>query len=230
MITALPVFAIALWIAVALMPGEKPGAGAAPQSMSLGEYLSGLLGMVRDRAVLGLCLMAGFRAMTQNGLFVFLPLYLVNVLETNPFLLGVAMMTLQLCGVIAAPIAGTWSDRVGRRRIILAGLLVTTVGVAGLMLVPGLGAFIATVGLIGFALFAVRPVIHSWLMDLTPSHLGGSATSLLFGIQSGLSTVVPVVGGIIADHWGLPVVFYVLAGSVFLSSLLVLPLPDRKPG
>jgi len=203
MVSALPVFAVAVWIAVALMPGEKPGAPGASQSMSIGDYFSGLFGMIRDRAVLGICIMAGFRSMTQNGLFVFLPLYLVNVLETNPFLLGVTMMTLQLCGMIAAPIAG-------------------------LMLVPGLAAFIATAGVIGFALFAVRPVVHSWLMDLTPSTHGGSATSLMFGVQLGLSALVPVLGGVIADQWGLPIVFYILALSVFLSSLLVLPIPERK--
>jgi len=229
MVSALPVFAVAVWIAVALMPGEKPGAPEASPSMSIGDYFTGLLGMVRDRAVLGICVMAGFRSMTQNGLFVFLPLYLVNVLETNPFLLGVAMMTLQLCGMIAAPIAGTVSDKIGRRSIVFTGLIVTTAGVAGLMLVPGLTAFIAVVGVIGFALFAVRPVVHSWLMDLTPSTHGGSATSLMFGVQSGLSALVPVVGGVIADQWGLPVVFYILAFSVFLSSLLVLPIPERKP-
>lgn len=74
--------------------------------MGLGEYFSGLAELLRDKAVLGLCPMAGFRTMTQNGLLVFLPLYLADVLGVGPFLMGVALMAMQVAGMIAGPIAG----------------------------------------------------------------------------------------------------------------------------
>jgi len=89
--------------------------------------------------------------------------------------------------------------------------------------------FIAGVVLLGFALFAVRPVIHRWLMDLTPPRLGGSAISLLFGTQAALSAIVPIIGGIIADVWGRTVVFYFLVGTTFVPSFLVYLLPHHNP-
>ncbi|MGY9060891.1 MAG: MFS transporter, partial [Rhodospirillales bacterium] len=85
---------------------------------------------------------------------------------------------------------------------------------------------IATAGVLGFALFAVRPVIHSWMMDLTPKKMGGSATSLLFGVQAGLSASVPIVGGLIADQWGLPVVFYILAVFGLAALVMTFLLPN----
>jgi MFS family permease len=88
--------------------------------------------------------------------------------------------------------------------------------------------FIATAGVLGFVLFAVRPVIHSWMMDLTPPNMGGSATSLLFGVQAGLSASVPILGGLIADQWGLPVVFYILAVFGMLGSIMTYFLPDSE--
>ena len=75
-------------------------------------------------------------------------------------------------------------------------------------------------GLLGFALFAVRPVIHGWAMDLTPSQMHGSAVSLLFGTQSAFSLLVPVIGGLVADIWGLSAVFYGLAGAMFIATIL----------
>ena len=76
----------------------------------------------------------------------------------------------------------------------------------------------------------MRPVVHSWLMDLTPPKLSGSATSLLFSTQSLLSAAVPPIGGMIADAWGLPSVFYFLAASMLIANLVVYLLPgDASP-
>ena len=57
-------------------------------------------------------------------------------------------------------------------------------------------------------------------MDLTPDNLGGSATSLLFATQSGLSALIPLGGGIIADIWGLNWVFLVLSVFILLGATL----------
>jgi MFS family permease len=226
---AVPATAIAIAIAVFFAGNGRGGAEAGAAGMDLGDYMTGLWRMVRDRTVLSLCLMAGFRTMTQNGLFVFLPLYLAHELDVGPFLVGLSLSILQAGGIVAAPIAGAWSDRVGRRPVVLAGLTVTTVVLCGLTLVGDGVFFVCGVALLGFALFSVRPVVHSWLMDLTPAHLGGSATSVMFGFQSTLSILAPVVGGLIADAWGLSAVFYMLAGTVLIANLLVFLLPKETP-
>ena len=228
-VAALPVLAAAALIAFMLLPRDTDGAQEARRGMGLGEYFSGLVELLRDKAVLGLCLMAGFRTMTQNGLLVFLPLYLADVLGVGPFLMGVALMAMQVAGMIAGPIAGVWSDRVGRRPVVLAGLTVATAVIAALTLAGSGPLFIAGISVLGFALFAARPVIHSWLMDLTPPRLCGSATSVMFGTQSGLSVLVAPVGGLIADTWGLAAVFYGLAGTMLVANVLVALLPHHDP-
>ena len=229
---SVPVVLVAFLIAILLLGKENRSHAATRSGMALSEYLLGLKRIVRDRMVLGLCLMAGFRSMAQNGLLVFLPLFLVDELHAGPLWMGVAMMAMQMGGLMAAPIAGTWSDRVGRRPVVLAGLTVTTVVIASIALIQNDLTLVAAVSVLGFALFAVRPVIHSWMMDLVPASLSGSATSLLFGTQSLLSAAVPPIGGIIADAYGLPSVFYFLAGTMLVANFLVYLLPhqDVRPG
>ncbi len=39
-----------------------------------------------------------------------------------------------------------------------------------------------------------------------------------------------MVGGAIADQWGLGAVFYLLAGSMLAANVLVYLLPNRLPG
>jgi len=224
---AVPVIFVALLIAALLLRGGGRRAAAAGGGMSMSEYLLGLNRIVRDRLVLGLCLMSGFRSMAQNGLLVFLPLFIVDDLHAGPIWLGVAMMAMQMGGLVAGPVAGTWSDRVGRRPVVLAGLTVTTVMIASITLIDSDVLLVAAVSLLGFALFAVRPVVHSWMMDLVPPNLSGSATSLLFGTQSLLSAAVPPIGGMIADAHGLPAVFYFLAGAMLVANFLVYLLPTK---
>jgi len=62
-------------------------------------------------------------------------------------------------------------------------------------------------------------------MDLTPAEMGGSATSLMFGGQAGLSTIMPVAGGVVADIWGLPAVFYMLAALMLMANMTAALLP-----
>ena len=144
-------------------------------------------------------------------------------------MLGLALAAMQLAGVAASPVAGAWSDRVGRRPVVLAGLTASTGVILVLMMLGHLATFVVGIAILGFVLFAVRPVIHSWMMDLAPPNLAGSATSLMFGSQAILATVAPIIGGMIADGWGLGAVFYFLAGGLLAANLalVLLPLASR---
>jgi MFS family permease len=227
-INALPLFVATTLVAIVLSREKSAGRAPSDQGMSMSEYFVQVKGVIRDKAVLGLCTMAAFRTMTQNGLFVFLPLYLADVIKVSPLTLGFTLSALQIGGLIAAPIAGTASDHVGRRPVVIAALSASTVLIIILTFIESETVFVAGVSLLGFAMFAMRPVIHSWLMDLTPPRMGGSATSLLFGTQAGLSTITPALGGIIADTWGLTSVFYFLAGTMMVANILVFMLPQRE--
>lgn len=225
MLSTAPVFLVALVLAVWLLPGDRPEPGKARQRMALADYLAGVRLMLRDRAVLGLCLMASLRSMAQSGLLLFLPLYLSDVLQVSPVIMGSAVMAMHLGGVVVGPIAGHVSDRIGCRPVVMAGLAASTVTIAALTLVEDATVFIVAVSILGFVLYAVRPVIHSWMMGLAPVEMRGSATSLLFGTQSLLSMAMPLVGGLIADSHGVTAVFYFIALVMLLANLATLRLP-----
>ena len=225
-LSALPIFALALLITLTLMPKDKQGEHKDSHGLSVAEYISGFKDLVKNRSVLLLSLMAGFRTMAQMGLMVFLPLYLADIVGMGPFMMGVTMMALQVGGLIASPIAGAWSDRIGRRPVVLGGLSITTVLIVALTLVQNEVLFIVGVAVMGFVMYAARPVIHSWMMDMAPQEVAGSATSVMFGVQAFFVVIMTTVGGIMADNWGLVVVFYFLAASMLVANVLVYNLPD----
>lgn len=227
-INAVPVLIVAALCWFYLAPRDRPAAGIAAARTGFGGYIAGLSQLVRQRAVLGLCLMASLRSMAQTGLLVFLPLFLSDVLKVTPVVMGVAITAMHLGGAIVSPIAGALSDRIGRRPVVMGGLGASTLLIAALTLIGDQTVFVASVSVLGFVLYAVRPVIHAWMMDLAPADMRGSATSLLFGTQSALSVLIPMLGGAVADAYGLREVFYLIAAIMALANLAVFALPRPK--
>lgn len=206
----------------------KKGSQVEQVSLGLGDYFKGVGSLLKDRAVLVLCFMSGFRNMAQTGLLVFLPLYLANEMGLSPFMMGIGLFAFQASGIIAAPIAGIWSDKIGRRPLVMGGLGITTVMIVLLTFVDNPTIYVAGISIMGFGLFAIRPVVHSWLMDMTPPHMGGSATSLLFAVQSAMTVFAPLIGGALADRYGLISAFYFLGGTLLIANFLVIFLPKKS--
>lgn len=205
----------------AVESGERRG-------VDLRTYAEGVLRMVRDRAVLGLSVMAGFRSMAQSGLKLYLPFYIVDVLGLPYAYAGVGMTALLLGGMVASPIAGAYSDRIGRRTIISLALGASTVVIVALTFVGNGTAYVVGISLLGFSMFAIRPVIQGWMMDLVPRTMAGSAISLMFSVQAFNAAITPLIGGVIADLYGLTAVFYFLGAVLLLANVVVFLLPKEE--
>ena len=220
-----PVFLALAIVAIALMPRELAGrARGERRGMGLRDYGVGLIAIARVPPIRNLTLVIAVRGMAQVGITMFVPLYLVNVLAFSPEGQGMTMMLMQFGGMAASMIAGTLSDRIGRRPVVFSGLTATTVAIVAITFISSDFLFIVGVSVLGFVLFAVRPVMQGWMMDLTPPNLGGSATSVMFGVQALFGAVVPVLGGLVADQWGLIEVFYMLAGFMLMANVMMLTL------
>jgi len=114
--------------------------------------------------------------------------------------------------------------------VILWGLAGSVVLLA--LIPPFANIFMVTsvVTVAGCFLFSVRPVVHSWMMDLSPPTYFGTTTSILFGTQAIMTVVAMPIGGLIADSYGLASVFYFLGAMVLIAYLLVFLLPIKPAG
>jgi FSR family fosmidomycin resistance protein-like MFS transporter len=201
---------------------------AAEQVLNLKEVIKGFSGLLKNSTLMMLVVSSAFRSMTQGSLLVFLPLYLANTMGYSAWAVGTAMMALQLCGFIAAPIAGGLSDKVGRRSIMMSSMAMTAVVLLFMIFAGGTEAFVFLVALLGFFLFAIRAVLQAWTLDATPKGMGGSAIGLLFGIQAIGTSIGPLVCGLLADRFGLLSTFYFMAGTIVLANMFVFFIPDIR--
>lgn len=208
----------------------KGGGKAKPKPATVKEYLLGLGRLVTNRNVLLLALTSGVRSFTQNGMSTFLPSYFMNTLMLSPALSGIYMGIIQVAGVIAAPISGRISDARGRRGVVTQGMVLTSVAIILLALANIPWLLVVFLGVVGFFLYSLRPVLFAWTMELAPQEYTGGTVGLLFTAQSGLSSLAPIVGGWVADNWGLMYTFYVMAATILLANLLVFLVPETRKG
>ena len=210
--------------------GKLDSLAARKKALTPRQYVVGMKQLAQNRSILLLVLVAGMRSMTQQGLHVFLPIYLTNELGLSSALAGLYLSVTQTAGMIGTPIAGGISDRRGRKRVLTAGLFSTSIALFVLAYFKLDWLFITGLACLGFFLYAVRPVIWAWVLDLSPKELGGSAVSFFSASQSLLSSLSPVICGFIADRWGILTAFYFLAATVLMANFVVLAIREQpKP-
>jgi MFS family permease len=165
------------------------------------------------------------------GLFMIYPVfaaYARNLSGANPYLIGEALGIYGLSqGVLQIPF-GLLSDRVGRKVMIVFGLVLFGIGSAVAALSTSIGGVIVGRALQGGG--AVGSVILALLADLTAEENRTKAMAMV-GITIGASFMIALVAGpIVARFVGVAGIFWLMVGLALLGiaiTELVVPKPRR---
>jgi MFS family permease len=185
--------------------------------------------VLKNRTVFALVIVSTLRMMGQTALSAFLPLYLSLHLRLPAALTGAYMSILFLFAGTAPTIAGWVSDRVGRKLLIVACSVASG---AAVVVIPYLGSGVLLVigfGAVGLFLWALRPVIITAAMEAAPENLAGSIVALLFTANMGVAFLAPIMAGLIADAYGLPLALAAIAVFPFMSSVVASVLITAPP-
>jgi EmrB/QacA subfamily drug resistance transporter len=137
-----------------------------------------------------------------------------------------AYLLLFATGMITAAAVG---DRLGRRRVYVAGLVLFTAASAGCALAPSAPVLIAARALQGAGAAVVTPLSLTILTASAPAHRRGRLIGLWGGIAGLAAAGGPLVGGAVTEglswHW----IFWVnVPIGVLAAALSVLRLPESR--
>lgn len=210
---------------------RKSTTGEEAPRASIGEILGDFRQLMANRTLVMLSISSAFRSMTQSSLLTFLPVFLAREIGLSSTWIGGCLFAMQAAGFAAAPIAGHLSDKMGRRRIIMSSMATSGVILLFMAFAGRSSAFVFFVAFLGFFLFAIRSVLQAWLLDATPPNMGGTSIGILFGTQALGTMIGPLIGGVLADHFGLIATFYFLAMTIVVANMFIFltPAHDMQP-
>lgn len=127
--------------------------------------------------------------------------------------------------------AGALGDRLGRRRMLLAGIVLFTAASAACGLAPSLGALVAARALQGAGAAAMMALSLASIGDAAPHDRSGRAIGLLATMSAIGTALGPSLGGVLAAASGWRVVFLVnVPAGIASFALAWFALPrDRRP-
>ncbi len=165
------------------------------------------------------------------GLFMIYPVfeaYARTLAGADPYLIGEALGIYGLTqGLLQIPF-GLVSDRIGRKIVIIAGLVLFGIGSAVAAMSGSIGGVIIGRALQGAG--AIGSVILALVADLTSEHNRTKAMALI-GVTIGGSFIVAVVAGpVMASFVGVPGIFWLMAALALVGIAItqfVVPHPPR---
>jgi MFS family permease len=115
---------------------------------------------------------------------------------------------------------GRLTDRFGRVAMIVAGLVLGSVGLVLLSLVQSYALLAICSGLFGLGLAAVTAAAAALVSDLAHENAYGAAMGVLSSIMDVGQSSGPIVGGLLVGAFGYPVAFAGVAALLVLAAAL----------
>jgi MFS family permease len=149
-----------------------------------------------------------------------LPLY-ADTFGASGVAIGFVFAAFSISRSLLGPWVGRFSDRVGRKRILLTGLALFS-GISVLYCIAGSIWELAAYRLLqGAASVMVTPIAQAYVGDLAPEGREGRTINLLYAAMFFGVALGPLLGGQVSAAWSYDVAFAAMGGLSFVALLLV---------
>jgi DHA1 family tetracycline resistance protein-like MFS transporter len=164
------------------------------------------------------------------GFSILIPLmpFFVKQFGAPDFTVGVVFATYSLCQLIAGPLWGNVSDRIGRKMVLIVSQVGSTVAWALLAFAPSIPWVLFSRALEGFSGGNIG-VTQAYVGDLVEPKRRGAAFAYVGAAFAAGFVFGPATGGWLAGRYGFAVPFLVAAGlQVVTLVLTVVMLPESR--
>ena len=183
----------------------------------------------KNKSLFSICQAGGIEKFTDALVWVAFPLFLYSRGLTL-YEIGLVVGTYGAVWGIFQILTGSWSDRVGRKKPIILGMVICGVGIIITLIVHSLAEWILAAGVIGFGMALLYPTLISAMSDASDASWRGTSLGVYRMWRDAGYGFGALAIGFVSDTNGLESGFIFVAVLMIASGILVAALmKDRVP-
>jgi MFS family permease len=162
-------------------------------------------------------------------LFPFFTLYITRRFGVGMTEVGLLFGLFALSGFAGNMLGGALTDRLGRKGVVLFGLVMSALSALGMGLVDDLRAFAAVAVLVGLLADVAGPATQAMIADLLPEEKRAGGFGVMRVIANLAVVIGPMIGGLLAARSYLLLFVLDAVASLITAVILNFSLAESKP-
>ena len=216
-------------LAVLWLPDvDRPAPAAKTQTQTrAAEFRQGIAEVLKTPPILIAAAIEAVMYLGYGAFLGFLPVY-ARTVGLNDAEIAIVLGSQLVLAVAVKPAAGRMSDRLGRKPVIVVGLLLCAAALPLIFRSESVTAFVLAAPLLGLGVGAVTPVTNALIADLASARRLGAAMGVFGTIWDIGEAAGPILAGFLIGSLGYAATFDVLA-AVTAGAIVILMFVARDP-
>jgi FSR family fosmidomycin resistance protein-like MFS transporter len=165
-------------------------------------------------------LVAGLRGMCFTIYVTFLPLYMEDGLELSSQSIGFHFGLLWAVGIVASPLMGHLSDRLGRKPVLVPALLCSGTLTVILALFGNGIMFTVIIGMLGIFLRSDYALLSAAILDIVGQKVATTVLGVLSFLRFSMAGISPLIAGYLYQNFGMKAVLFFVAALFAISAAI----------
>src|SRR6266487_1874 len=162
-------------------------------------------------------------------LYPFFALYLTQKFEIGMPTVGIPFAVFSVSGMVGSALGGAIADRMGRKTVIIASLILSSLSALGMGFAPTLGVFTAVVIVVGTLGNIGGPAHEAVVADLLPPQRRAEGYGIIRVVFNTAVIIAPPIAGLLISRSYLTLFIVDAVISVISAAVVLFALPETKP-
>lgn len=162
-------------------------------------------------------------------LYPFFALYLTEKFDIGMSTVGLLFAIFSITGMAGSALGGALTDRMGRKTVILASLLLSSLSALGMGFAPNLTIFVFVVIVVGTLSSIGHPAHEAVVADLLPPEKRAEGYGIIRVIFNVAVIIAPPIAGLLIANSYQTLFIVDAVISVISAAIVLLGLPETKP-
>ena len=162
-------------------------------------------------------------------LYPFFALYLTQKFDINMATVGILFAIFSFTGFIGSALGGALTDRMGRKGVIIASLILSSVSALGMGFAPSLGWFVAVTVVVGTMSSIGGPAREAVVADLLPENKRAEGYGINRVVFNLAVIIAPPIAGLLIANSYLTLFIVDAVISLVAAAFVLIALPETKP-